>query len=68
MAGSPLAPTLHLKSGSMTGVQCYAGYYTGKRSSAVVVMVNHFSGTRASVQKEIADMLTRVLTTLDNRK
>lgn len=68
MAGSPLAPTLHLKSGSMTGVQCYAGYYTGKRSYAVVVMVNHFSGARASVQKEIADMFTRVFTTLDNRQ
>lgn len=66
MADSPLAPALHLKSGSMTGVQCYAGYYTGPRSYAIVVMVNHFTGSRALVQREIADSLTRLFNTLDN--
>ena len=65
MADSELAASFRLKSGSMTGVQCYAGYYKGKRTYAVVVMVNHFSSPRARVQKEIADTLTRLFYSLE---
>ncbi len=61
-----VARALHLKSGSMTGVQCYAGYYTGRRTYAVAIMVNHFSSPRAQVQKEMADTLSRLFLTLEN--
>ena len=50
----------------MTGVQCYAGYYTGRRTYAVAIMVNHFSSPRAQVQKEMADTLSRLFLTLEN--
>ena len=65
MADSELATSFRLKSGSMTGVQCYAGYYKGKRTYAVVVMVNHFSSPRGRVQKEVADTLTRLFYSLE---
>ena len=65
MDDSELATSFRLKSGSMTGVQCYAGYYKGKRTYAVVVMVNHFSSPRARVQKEVADTLTRLFYSLE---
>ncbi|MCD7711119.1 MAG: D-alanyl-D-alanine carboxypeptidase/D-alanyl-D-alanine-endopeptidase [Porphyromonadaceae bacterium] len=65
MADSPYASSLHLKSGSMSGVQCYAGYYTGKRTYVIVVMVNHFTEPRRQVQQEIADTLNRLLDQLN---
>lgn len=68
MPDPAVAPFLRLKSGSMTDVQCYAGYYTGRHTYAVVVMVNHFSDPRNQVQQEIADMLSRLFLSIENDK
>ncbi|MEG1574926.1 MAG: D-alanyl-D-alanine carboxypeptidase/D-alanyl-D-alanine-endopeptidase [Bacteroidales bacterium] len=57
MTGSPIAHKLRLKSGSMEGVQCYAGYFYGKESYAVVVMVNGFTANRSDVQRVIEHLL-----------
>lgn len=62
MPHSPLVPALWLKSGSMTAVQCYAGYYTpADRLYAVVVMVNHITTSRTEVRDAIAQLLNRLL-------
>jgi D-alanyl-D-alanine carboxypeptidase/D-alanyl-D-alanine-endopeptidase (penicillin-binding protein 4) len=52
-----------LKSGSMTGVVCYAGYMlddAGKPTHAVAVMVNNFSCSKAKVKSAISDYLLRL--------
>lgn len=61
MKGYPTAHKFRLKSGSMEGVQCYAGYYRGKEEYAVVVMVNNFTAKRSEVQTEIAELLHKIL-------
>lgn len=56
LSDSPLAGQLALKSGSMNGVQTYAGYkldMNGQPTHVVVVMVNDFTTTRARVVKSI---------------
>lgn len=55
LANTPLAGQLRLKSGSMRGVQCYAGYKTtpdGKPTHAVVFIVNRFICPRSTVVSE----------------
>lgn len=43
-----------LKSGSMTGVQCYAGYYPAEHPQyAVVMMTNKFRCTHDALKKAI---------------
>ena len=50
MLRTPLRGEISLKSGSMGGVQCYAGYYPASNPRyAVAVMVNNFSEKRSSV-------------------
>jgi D-alanyl-D-alanine carboxypeptidase/D-alanyl-D-alanine-endopeptidase (penicillin-binding protein 4) len=48
-----------IKSGSMTDVQSYAGYidHNGKRY-AFAIIVNHFSGSRATLRHEMEKLLT----------
>lgn len=58
--GTRLEGKLALKSGSMNGVQCFAGYKLdsdGKPTHAVVIMVNNFVCRRALVMKAISDFL-----------
>ncbi len=60
LANSPLKGKLALKSGSMRGVQCYAGYKldsSGKPTHSVVIMINNFTGKRAAVVKGIESYL-----------
>ncbi len=46
------------KSGSIGGVQCYAGYLTdGNKKYAFTVMVNKFNGTRPQVREAIEQFL-----------
>ncbi|MDE5744772.1 MAG: D-alanyl-D-alanine carboxypeptidase/D-alanyl-D-alanine-endopeptidase, partial [Paramuribaculum sp.] len=55
-----LAGQLVLKSGSMKGVHCYAGYKIdneGFPTHTVVIMVNNFTCGRATVKKEIENLL-----------
>ncbi len=57
---TPLAGRLVLKSGSMRGVQCYAGYKLdehGAPSHVVVIMVNGFSCPRKEVVASAEQML-----------
>lgn len=58
---TPLAGKLVLKSGSVRGVQCYAGYKlgdSGEPTHAVVIMVNRFTCPRAKVVAEAEKFLS----------
>lgn len=63
-AGTPLSGRLAMKTGSVNGVQCYAGYMTdkdGKPTHVVVVMVNNFYSSRDEVRNGIRKMLLNKL-------
>lgn len=58
MLRTPLRGKISLKSGSMGGVQCYAGYYPASQPRyAVAVMVNNFPGKRSKVVSQIQTLL-----------
>lgn len=60
LKGTSLQGQLALKSGSMNGVHCYAGYKLdsdGKPTHAVVILVNDFFCKRAEVRDAIASFL-----------
>lgn len=60
LKNTPLDSYIALKTGSMNGIQCYAGYLLDDNyapTHVVVVMVNGFRGSRAAVKKGVADML-----------
>lgn len=65
LTGTRLAGKLALKSGSMSGVQCYAGYfYKGKSKQpthSVVIMINNFYCTRYQLRKAIENYLLQTL-------
>lgn len=57
---TPLDSYIALKSGSMNGIQCYAGYLLDDDfapTHIVVIMVNGFHGSRAGLKKAMGDML-----------
>lgn len=57
-----IAKYLSLKTGSMQGVQCYAGYYDdGNHCYSIVIMVNNFKGKRKDVQKEIGELISLLI-------
>lgn len=63
LADSRLKGRLALKSGSMSGVLCYAGYKldaAGKPTHAVVIMVNGFTCKVSEVRKAIATYLLSI--------
>lgn len=58
MAKKPLPGVLRLKSGSMNGVLCYAGYYTeGDKTYAVVLMSNKHTCKNYTVRTRFEDFL-----------
>ncbi len=60
LKGTALEGRMILKSGSMRGVQSYAGYYldeSGQPSHAVVLMSNNYSGSRQNLKQEMANLL-----------
>ena len=62
LKGTRLEGRLALKSGSMNGVHCYAGYalgQDGKPTHAVVILVNDFFCKRGEVRDAIATFLKR---------
>lgn len=64
LKGTPLQGRLWLKSGSVNGVQCYAGYSVdaaGLPTHVVVVMVNGFRVARATLKKQIETLLLEKL-------
>lgn len=63
LKGTSLDSYMALKTGSMNGIQCYAGYLLDDNyapTHVVVVMVNGFRGSRADVKKGVADMLLEI--------
>ena len=63
LAKTPLAGQIVLKTGSVGGVQCYAGYKLDKDkrpTHVVVIMVNSFFGTRTTVRKASENLLKRL--------
>lgn len=49
---------IRAKSGSIGGVQCFAGYLIdGNKKYAFTIMVNKFTGSRAAVRKSIEDFV-----------
>lgn len=67
LRGTPLEGRLLLKSGTMQGVRCYAGYALddeGRPSHAIVVMANRFScpslTLRAGIEELLLDKLGKV--------
>lgn len=62
LQNTPLSGTFLLKSGSMRGVLCYAGYKLdeeGCPTHAVVVMVNGFTCSASVIRKAICDFLLK---------
>lgn len=60
MAKTPLKGRLRLKSGSMNGVRCYAGYLTdtkGNPRKTIVVMINDFVIPTSQINKSIETFL-----------
>ena len=61
MAREKLPGTLRLKSGSMGGVLCYAGYYTeAGRTYAVVMMCNHHTCRNAQLRGRYEQLLRTI--------
>lgn len=59
LKGTPLDSYIALKTGSMSGIQCYAGYkldYNFAPTHVVVVMVNNLSD-RSALRKDVERML-----------
>lgn len=63
LKGTALDGRLALKSGSMNGVHCYAGYRldnNGKPTHTVVIIVNNFFCSRSTLRKSIEQYLLSV--------
>ncbi len=64
LKGTRLEKNIVLKTGSMNGVQCYAGYKlndNNKPTHIIVVMVNNFFCKRTELRLEIEKMLLNIL-------
>jgi D-alanyl-D-alanine carboxypeptidase/D-alanyl-D-alanine-endopeptidase (penicillin-binding protein 4) len=62
LKGSNLEGKIALKTGSLSGVQCYAGYKLdsdGTPTHTVVIMANNFFCKRAELRKEIENLLIK---------
>lgn len=58
LKGTRLAGKVFMKSGSINGVQCFAGYYIeGEKKYAFTIMVNKFTGQRSQITKGIDNLL-----------
>ncbi|MDR0505612.1 MAG: D-alanyl-D-alanine carboxypeptidase/D-alanyl-D-alanine-endopeptidase [Dysgonamonadaceae bacterium] len=63
---TPLAGMAHIKSGSITGVQAYSGYIeNGNKRYAFSLIVNHFSGKRAALRKDMEQLLVEIFSKMD---
>ncbi len=62
--GSPIEGKVFAKSGTLSGVVCYAGYIdcqSGRRA-AFCIMINHLSNTNAEARNQITQWLTTIYT------
>lgn len=61
LKGTRLEGKVFVKSGSINGVQCFAGYcINGNKKYAFTIMVNKFTGSRSQVVKAIEKLLLSV--------
>ncbi|MCM1377553.1 MAG: D-alanyl-D-alanine carboxypeptidase [Prevotella sp.] len=63
MKGSRLDSYLALKTGSMTGIQCYAGYLLDEDfapTHTVVIIVNNLRADRSILRKHLSDFLLSI--------
>lgn len=63
LKGTPLDGYIAFKTGSMNGIQCYAGYLLDEEyapTHVVVVMINGFPKSRDAARKELASMLLEI--------
>ena len=58
LPGSELSGKVAVKSGSMTDVQCYVGYYPADAPRySFAVLVNNWNGSRKTVKNRIDQLL-----------
>lgn len=58
LRGTRLVGKISMKSGSISGVQCFSGYYiNGEEKYAFTVMINKFTGSRSDIVKAIDTLL-----------
>lgn len=58
---TPLEKKAHIKSGSMSGIQSYAGYVEkGDKKYAFAIIINHWNGNRGKLRKEIETLLNNL--------
>ena len=58
MGNTKYSGKIRAKSGSIGGVQCFAGYLIdGDKKYAFTIMINKFTGSRAAVRKSIEDFI-----------
>lgn len=63
LSGSRLEGAGRMKSGSIHGVTCYAGYIThGGKTYAVSVMVNNHTSRQSTIRRAIGDLLLATFT------
>ena len=63
LKGTRLEGQLAMKTGSMTGIQCYGGYKidaSGRPTHTVVIFVNDFTCERAKLKNEIEALLLKI--------
>ena len=68
LCGTPLEGYIAMKTGSMNGIQCYAGYKVDEDyapTHAVVIMMNNM-GSRSSARAAAARMLLEIFSEGDN--
>lgn len=73
LKGTCLSGNIALKSGSMTGVRCYAGYYPAERPRySVVLLTNNFHCTyeqlKSSIERLMVGMFESYQDTIDKRQ
>ena len=61
LKGTRLEGKVHAKSGSISAVQCYAGYVDGKEHTyAFALMMNHYTGSRKEVVSQLESILLSI--------
>lgn len=59
---SPYSGQVALKSGSMSGVQCYTGYYPAVNPKfTIAILVNNFNGSRDVLNDRIDDLIISLI-------
>ncbi|MBR1935980.1 MAG: D-alanyl-D-alanine carboxypeptidase/D-alanyl-D-alanine-endopeptidase [Muribaculaceae bacterium] len=61
LSESSLSGSVAVKSGSMTGVQCYVGYYPAQKPEyCFAILVNNWHGTRQALKNDIDRLIMRI--------